>query len=68
MKTIISSATPSQLETEALVAVVLNYWESSDKNNKDARPQLKVAGEDSAVQSAAADLLGSGELTGKAFE
>ncbi|HVI08022.1 MAG TPA: leucyl aminopeptidase [Candidatus Binatia bacterium] len=68
MKTIISSATPSQLETEALVAVVLNYSESSDKNNKDARPQLKVAGEDSAVQSAAADLLGSGELTGKAFE
>jgi leucyl aminopeptidase len=74
MKTTISLSTPTQLETESLVAVVLDH---SDKDHsdpaqkekaKDAKPQLKVATGDSAVQAAAADLLGSGELTGKPFE
>ena len=38
------------------------------KTRKDAKPQLKLATGDAAVQSAAADLLASGELTGKPFE
>jgi leucyl aminopeptidase len=65
MKTTISLSTPSALETESLVAVVLDHSNSSDKNKK---PELKMAATDSALQSAAADLLASGELSGKPFE
>ncbi|HVP44316.1 MAG TPA: leucyl aminopeptidase [Terriglobales bacterium] len=50
-----------QLETECLVAVVVDNGEK-DKNV----PALLPA--DTAVQAAAAELLASGELTGKAFE
>jgi leucyl aminopeptidase len=68
MKTTISLSTPAQLETESLVAIVLNEADPSTEKNKNAKPELKVATEDSAVQSAVFDLLSSGELTGKAFE
>ena len=69
MKTIISLSTPPQLETESLVAVVLDYSEPAQKEKaKDAKPQLKLATGDTAVQSAATDLLASGELAGKPFE
>jgi leucyl aminopeptidase len=69
MKTTISLSTPTQLETESLVAVVLDYSEPAQKEKaKDAKPQLKLATGDTAVQSAAADLLASGELAGKPFE
>src|ERR1700728_3300001 len=69
MKTSISLSTPAQLETESLVAVVLDHADPAQKQkNKDAKPQLKLAAADAAVQSAAADLLASGELTGKPFE
>jgi leucyl aminopeptidase len=67
MNTKISFSSPAQVETEALVAVVLDQSEPSPKE-KDKKPSLKVATTDSAVQSAAADLLASGELTGKPFE
>src|SRR5580658_1136576 len=67
MKTTISLSTPAQLETESLVAIVLNHSEPAG-NGKDAKPQLKLAAADSAVQSAAADLLASGEMTSKPFE
>jgi len=67
MKTNISVSSPSQLETEALVAVVLDHAEAGS-NNDDKKPQLKVAASDPAVQSAAVDLLSSGEVTGKPFE
>ncbi len=66
MKTTIALSSPSELEAEALVAVVLDYNEA--KQDKNAKPQLKVATNDTAMQSAAADLLASGELTGKLFE
>jgi len=67
MKTTIATSSPSELETESLVAVVLDHAEagSQDKNKK---PQLKVATTDAGVQSVSADLLASGELTGKTFE
>jgi leucyl aminopeptidase len=74
MKTTISLSTPTQLETESLVAVVLDSSEkdrsdlAQKEKNKDAKPQLKLAASDTAVQSAAADLLASGELTGRPFE
>jgi leucyl aminopeptidase len=69
MKTTISLSTPAQLETESLVAVVLDQSDPAQREkNKDAKPQLKLATGDAAVNSAAADLLASGELTGKPFE
>ena len=69
MKTTISLSTPTQLETESLVAVVLDHSDPAQKEkNKDAKPQLKLATGDTAVQSVATDLLASGELTGRAFE
>jgi len=69
MKTTVSLSTPTQLETESLVAVVLDQSDPAQKEkNKDAKPQLKLATSDTAVQSVATDLLASGELTGRAFE
>ena len=67
MKTTISFSSPSSLESESLVAVVLDHAEPTP-NQKESKPQLQVASTDPAVQSVAADLLSSGEVTGKAFE
>jgi leucyl aminopeptidase len=74
MKTTLSFSTPAELETESLVAVVLDHAEkdastkSQSASDKKEKPQLKLATGDGAAQSAAADLLASGELTGKPFE
>jgi len=74
MKTTISLSTPSQLETEALVVIVLDHAEkkandTTAKNNADnSKPQLKVESSDSPISAVAADLLASGEVTGKPFE
>ena len=74
MKITLSFATPAELETESLVAVVLDHAEkdastkSHSASDKKEKPQLKLATGDGAVQSATADLLASGELTGKPFE
>ena len=67
MKTTISLSKPTEVETETLVAVVLDHSDAaaSDKNRK---PELKVASSDPAIQTFAADLLGSGEVTGKPLE
>ena len=44
MKTTISISTPAELETESLVAVVLDHAEPSpNEKEKDKKPQLKVA-------------------------
>jgi len=76
MKTTLSLTAPAGLETESLVAIALDHTEAKPaegkKDHADAarkeKPQLKLATSDAAVQSAAADLLASGELTGKPFE
>ncbi len=69
MKTTISLSTPSHPETEALVAVVLDHADpAQNEKNKQAKPQLKVAAKDATVQSAASELLSSGEVTPKPFE
>ena len=65
MKTTISIAKPSEVETESLVVVVLDQ---SNSTEKDREPELKLAISDPTVQAVAADLLGSGELSGKPFE
>jgi leucyl aminopeptidase len=66
MKTNLSSAAPSQLETDCLVVVVLDQAEK-DRNEKDkARPS--VGSDDSVVGEAAKDVIASGEVTAKAFE
>jgi leucyl aminopeptidase len=67
MKTTISSTTPSAVETESLVAVVLDNSNAAS-NGKEKKPELKVDTSDQAVQAAAADLLASGEVSGKPFE
>ena len=67
MKTTIVNSAPSQVDTESLVAVVLDHG-SAGSGEKDKKPELKVASTDAAVQAAAADLLASGEVTGKPFE
>ena len=66
IKPTISLATPADVETEALVAVVLD--QSTSSNDKDKKPELKAATGDAAVGSAASDLLASGELSGRLFE
>jgi leucyl aminopeptidase len=67
MKTTLHTAPPSQFETECLVVPVLDAAENdngekSDKHN----PQLQA--DDKAVLAAAADLIASGEVTGKMLE
>ena len=61
MKTNLSFANPADVETECLVAVVL------DRGEKD-KTEAFVASSDKAVQDAAAEVITSGETTGKNFE
>ncbi len=71
MNTNLSFSVPSQLETECLVAVVLDHNEKdqAEKNHagKD-KPAPSVECADAAVREAAKELISSGEVTGKAFE
>jgi leucyl aminopeptidase len=61
MKTNLILTPPAQLETECLVVVVL------DRGEKD-KPNVSVETSDAAIQKAAADVIASGEVTGKNFE
>jgi leucyl aminopeptidase len=61
MNTNLSFSAPSQLESECLVAVVL------DRGEKD-KPAVSVESSDAAVRDAAKEVIASGEVTGKAFE
>ena len=67
MKTTISLSTPAAVEGESLVAVVLDH-SNAPANDKNKKPELKVASSDPAIQSVAADLLASGEVNGKPLE
>jgi len=60
MKINLSSSVPSELETDCLVAVVL------DSGEKD-KPAI-VESSDGGLSAAAKELIASGEVTGKAFE
>ncbi len=61
MKTNLSFANPADVETECLVAVVL------DRGEKD-KTDVFVSSNDKAVQDAAAEVIASGEVAGKNFE
>ncbi len=61
MNTNLSSNAPSQVETDCLVAVVL------DQGDKDKSAAVVDCG-DAPVREAAKDVIASGEVTGKAFE
>ena len=61
MKIHLSPTSPSQVETECLVAVVL------DQGEKD-KPSAVVSSSDAAVRDAAKDVVASAETTGKLFE
>ena len=54
MKTTLSLSAPADIETEALVAVVLDHGEKD-------KPQIKVDSSDAAIKDAAADVFASGE-------
>lgn len=61
MNTNLSSSIASQVETECLVAVVL------DRGEKD-KPAATIESSDATVREAAKDVIASGEVTGKIFE
>jgi leucyl aminopeptidase len=61
MKTNLSIANPSEVETECLVAVVL------DRGDKD-KPDVTVETGDAAVKEAAREVIASAEVTGKSLE
>jgi leucyl aminopeptidase len=61
MKTTLSLSPAAQLETECLVAVLL------DRGEKD-KPEAFVSAADNAIQRAAAELIAAGDLNGKSFE
>ncbi len=60
MKTDLSLVPPAEVQTECLVAVVLDHGEKD-------KPQARVAAA-AALQQAAAEVIASGEVTGKLFE
>ncbi len=61
MNTNLSSAAPSQLETDCLVVITL------DQHEKD-KPSPSVESTDAAVREAAKEVISSGEVTAKPFE
>jgi len=68
MTTTLTTAPPSQIETECLVVAVLDAAETTNNGDKSDKHDPKLQTDDKAVLAAAADLIASGEVTGKAME
>src|ERR1019366_1040520 len=68
MKTILNTAPPSQMETECLVVPVLDAAAENNNGDKSDKHNPQVQSDDKAVLDAAADLIASGEVTGKMLE
>ena len=68
MKTTLHTASPSQLETECLVVTVVDNAAEPKNDGKPAKPKPQLLTDDKSVLNAAADLLASGEVTGKMLE
>src|ERR1017187_6173591 len=70
MKPTLSTASPSQLDSECLVVPVLDAAENNtgDKSDKSDKHNPQIHTDDKAVLDAAADLIASGEVTGKMLE
>src|SRR5437763_1915307 len=67
MKLTLSSASPSQIETECLVVPVVDTAET--KNGEDGTKHTpEIQTEDKAVRDASVDLIASEEVTGKLLE
>ena len=58
------SANPAEVESECLVAVALDHADKGEKQKSDPRPTPK----DTALEKAVAELVASGEVTGKTQE
>src|SRR6516162_8103648 len=67
MNITLTTSTPSQIETECLVAIVVDSSEKSE-NGASENPKPQLLSDDSAVSQAATDLIASGEVTGKPME
>jgi leucyl aminopeptidase len=71
MNTTLSLISPSQVETECLAVVVLDRTEKDrvekDRSAKD-KTEVSVETNDQAIREAAADVIASGEVSGKPFE
>jgi len=63
----LSTSAPSQIETECLVVAVVDAADKSDNGGND-KPRPQVLTDDPAVSAASADLIASGEVSGKAME
>jgi leucyl aminopeptidase len=72
MKITLSLSPAAQVETECLVAVVLDRADNSERTKpgrpKNDKPEAFLSASDKAVQQAAAELISSGEVAGKTFE
>ncbi|MGD0932603.1 MAG: M17 family peptidase N-terminal domain-containing protein, partial [Candidatus Korobacteraceae bacterium] len=68
MNTTLTTAPPSQIETECLVVAVLDAAEATNNGDKSDKHDPKLQTDDKAVLAAAAGLIASGEVTGKAME
>ena len=68
MKTTVNTASPSQLETDCLVVAVVDNAAETKGGGKPAKPKPQLLTDDKTVLKAAADLMTSGEVTGKALE
>jgi leucyl aminopeptidase len=68
MKTTLNTGIPSQIETECLVVAVTDAAENNNSGDKSEKHSPQIQTDDRAVQDAAADLIASGEVTGKMLE
>jgi leucyl aminopeptidase len=70
MKTTLSFSSPAEVETECLALVVLDRSEKaqSEKSDGAKKAEVSLATSDPAVLQAAAEVIASGEVTGKLFE
>src|ERR1035441_4246628 len=67
MKIVLSTSSPSQFDTECLVVAVVDASEKSANGDKE-KPKPQILSDDPAVLAAGADLVASGEVTGKSLE
>jgi len=71
MKSTLSFSSPAEIETECLAVVVLDRTENN-RSEKDrtakGKPDVRIETSDNAVREAAAEVIASGEVSGKIFE
>src|SRR5580704_4567887 len=66
MKTNLSFSPPAEVETECLVAIVVDKTEKNSVEK--GKPQVSIEAAEAAVKDASADVIAGGEVTGKPFE